>query len=227
MNLRSAVVVSTSAAVLAVTLFSAGPSSAGVYTSPLAHRPAVRLAPIPPVEKDVCYSNLVTMSQVGIVSQNFGPGVNGLDAQGADDFNLPTRCRVSTIGIDGRVYNGVADTFDVTFYKNKGGRPGRVVSATTSNTVGACPSGVACDTAITLPRPVTLKKGVGWVSVQANLDLGSGEFVWVTGLTQNGQPAVWENPGDGWGRGCTTWNHLDACWGDQHPGRDFEFVLLK
>ena len=86
---------------------------------------------------------------------------------------------------------------------------------------------MVCDTAVALPSAVTLMRGAGWVSVQVNLDFGEGEFVWVTGQTQNGEAAVWENPGDGWGTGCTTWTNLQSCWGELNPGPDFEFVLLK
>jgi hypothetical protein len=38
---------------------------------------------------------------------------------------------------------------------------------------------------------------------------------------------VWENPGDGWGTGCTTWTNMQSCWGSLNPGPDFEFVLLR
>jgi hypothetical protein len=230
MNIRSATLaVSTSAAALAVTLLAAAPSVAGGHTSPLSPPAgaAGRLAPAHIAGKGSCFSNLVEESQVGIVSQDFGAGQNPSDAQGADDFALPRRCRVSTVGIDNRVYNGVADSYNVTFYRDKGGLPGKVVSTSTSNQAGPCPARVVCDTAITLPSAVTLRKGVGWVSVQANLGFGSGEAVWLTGLTQKGGPAVWENPGDGWGTGCTTWDDLQSCWGDSNPGPDFEFVLLK
>jgi hypothetical protein len=215
MSIRSAIlVVSTSAVALAGTLLAAGPSTAGAHPNHL-------------VGRGICFSNVVAESQVGVVSQDFGPGENALDSQGADDFTLPRRCRVSTVGIDSRVYNGVATSFIVTFYKDMGGFPGKVVSTVTSDEVGPCPPRVVCDTAITLPRPITLKKGVGWVSVQANQDFGEGEFVWVTALTQTGEPAVWENPGDGWGTGCTTWAKMQSCWGNLNPGPDFEFVLLK
>jgi hypothetical protein len=230
MNIRSAIlVVSTSAAALAVTLVAAGPSAAGGHTSPSSPGAEVteHLAPAHIAGKGICFSNLVDDSQVGIVSQDFGPGQTPSDAQGADDFALPRRCRVSTVGIDGLVFNGVATTFNITFYKDRGGRPGRVLSTETSTTFGPCPPRVACNTAITLPSAVRLKRGTGWVSVQDVQDWSEGQFVWVTGLTQSGHPAVWENPGDGWGTGCTTWTKMQSCWGDLNPGPDFEFVLLK
>ena len=185
------------------------------------------LAPAHLDGKGICFTNLDSSPQVGVVSQNFGTGMSALDSQGADDFTLPKRCRVSTVGIDGMVYNGVADSFNVTFYKDRHGLPGRVVSTATSDEFGPCPPRVVCDTAISLPSPVTLKRGGGWVSVQVNLDFGEGEFVWVTGQTQIGEPAVWQNPGDGWGTGCTTWANLQSCWGELKPGPDFEFVLLR
>lgn len=230
MNIRSAILaVSTTSAALAVTLLAIGPSAADAHTISPSQRAeaAARLNQGHGGGTGTCFSNLGDVSQVGIVSQNFGPDKSTLDSQGADDFTLRTKCRVSTVGIDSMVFDGVATSFTVTFYKDKHGLPGKVVAAATSDQVGGCPPQAACDTAITLPSAVTLKKGVGWVSVQANLDFGEGNFVWLTGLSQRGQPAVWENPGDGWGTGCTTWASLQSCWGSQSPGPDFEFALLK
>jgi hypothetical protein len=227
MSIRSTTLaLSMSVGAVAVTLLAAGPTAAGAQPSSFSHRAGAAVRPAQHAGKRTCFNNLADESQVGIVSQDFGPGENAFDSQGADDFTLRRKCRVSTVGIDGLVFNGVATSFNVTFYKNKGGVPGKVVSTATTDQVGLCPARLGCDTAIRLPEPVTLKKGVGWVSVQANLELGE-EFVWMTALTQTGAPAVWENPGDGWGTGCTTWATLQTCWGALDPGPDFEFVLLK
>lgn len=228
MNIRSTILaVSTSAAVLAVTLLAAGPSAAGGHINSLPHPAAAAVRPTTahPAKKGSCFSTLGAETQVGVVSQNFGSG-NAFNAQGADDYALARRCRVSTVGIDSMVYNGIADSFSVTFYRDKGGRPGKVVSTATSNKVTACPTYLACDTAITLPSPVTLRKGVGWVSVVANLEAGE-EFVWMTGQTQSGDPAAWQNPGDAWGTGCTTWTAMQSCWEELNPGPDFEYILVK
>jgi hypothetical protein len=214
MSTRSSVLaVSASAVVLAVAMLAAGPSLA--WARP-AHTP----------RRVFCFSNLAVRSEVGIVSEDVDEGENAFDSRGADDFRLSTRCRVSAVGFDGLVYNGVADSFTVTFYKDKGGLPGRVVSTATSSEFGPCPPHVVCDTSVTLPTPVTLRRGAGWVSVQANVGLAE-EFVWMTAVTQNGKPAVWENPDNGFGTGCTTWATLQTCWGSLNPGPDFEFVLLK
>jgi hypothetical protein len=230
MSVRSPILApSISAVVLAVTMLAAGPSAASARPGSSSHRigAAARPAPARLAARRICFSNLAVQSEVGIVSQDFGPGEHAFDSQGADDFTLSRRCRVSGVGIDGLVYNGVANSFTVTFYRDRAGVPGKVVSTATSATLGPCPPHVVCDTAITLPSPVVLRTGGNWVSVQANLDFGEGEFVWMTRTTQAGAPAVWQNPGDGWGTGCTTWTNMQSCWASLSPGPDFEFVLLK
>jgi hypothetical protein len=227
MQLRSSIfALSTSAAAVAVMLMAAGPVVAGGHRIPVSQgtEAAGELTPASGAGKGICFNNLSEASQ-GVVSQNFSDQ-NALDAQGADDFTLHKRCRVSVVGIDGMVFNGVATSYTVSFYKDKAGHPGRVVATMTSDIVDPCPPRVVCDTAITLPHAVTLKRGGGWVSVQADLDFAEGQFVWLTALTQRGDAALWENPGDGWGTGCTTWTDLQSCWGDG-LGADFEFVLLR
>jgi hypothetical protein len=229
MELRSAMfAVTTSAAAVAVTLLASGPSAAGAPGMHLADQAGALVGPSAHLtKKQVCFDNLGDASQVGIVSQSTGSGTSPLDAPGADDFHLSSRCRVSTVAINGMVFNGVADSFEVTFYKNKQGLPGKALATVTSNQIGTCTPPVVCDTAIALPTPVMLKKSAGWVSVQATMDFGEGQFVWITRLTQTGRPAVWENPDDGWGTGCTTWQTLQTCWGALNPGPDFEFALLR
>ena len=58
---------------------------------------------------------------------------------------------------------------------------------------------------------VTLPAGHYWVSVQFN---GKSIFTsWETRTAQNGSPAVFENPGNALGTGCTTWYNSQTCLG--------------
>ena len=78
---------------------------------------------------------------------------------------------------------------------------------------------------ITLPKTgLKLAKGLYWVSVQANMDIGTnGQWGWATRSVQTNNPATWQNPGDGFGSGCTTWANMDTCLGA--PGPDLMFQL--
>jgi hypothetical protein len=73
-------------------------------------------------------------------------------------------------------------------------------------------------------KGVKLKSGHYWVSVYAdmNFDGGAGQWGWGISLTVNNDDAMWENPNNGFGSGCTTWGTLGACIG--YSG-DFMFDL--
>lgn len=165
-------------------------------------------------------------SGVGIVSQNFESSFDIYDAQGADDFVVPegSSWKVTGVNTVGLYFNGSGPARDehVTIYKDKHGKPGKVV---------ADYDGVAGDDnfgSYTMSIPKTkLKSGTYWVSVVANMDFGQGgESAWETSLTQTGNPAQWQNPGDGFGSGCTTWGDMQSCIGDLGEGPDFMFQIV-
>lgn len=67
---------------------------------------------------------------------------------------------------------------------------------------------------ISLPNEVKLKAGHYWVSVQVNCSYTScGERGWDLSDTIHNNPAVWQQPGEGFGVGCATWGTLDSCFG--------------
>ena len=68
---------------------------------------------------------------------------------------------------------------------------------------------------IMLPK-TKLKGGTSgtqyWVSVQANMDFEvGGEWGWENQTTVVGTAAVWENPGNGFATGCTTYTTETTC----------------
>jgi hypothetical protein len=59
---------------------------------------------------------------------------------------------------------------------------------------------------------VKLRAGTYWVSVQANLDFNvGGQWAWENEVNIVGGDAMWQNPGDGFGTGCTTWGPENTC----------------
>lgn len=54
-----------------------------------------------------------------------------------------------------------------------------------------------------------------------------GEWGRVTTSARSGAPAVYENPGDGFGTGCTTWATMQDCAAAFAPGSDLKFALVK
>jgi len=161
----------------------------------------------------------------GVTSQNFETTYDAYDNQGVDDFSVPAghKWSIKEVDVTGVYYNGSgpAVSENVFFYKNKGGLPGKLVAE--------CDSVVGNDNfgsfVIKLPKDCApkLKEGNYWVSVQVNMDFGNGgQWGWEINSVQNGNLAAWQNPGDGFASGCTTWGTLESCLGF---GPDYMFAL--
>jgi hypothetical protein len=162
----------------------------------------------------------------GINSQNFESAYDVYDNQGADDFTVPAgaKWKISEVDVAGSYYNGagLAVSQHVTFYKSKGGKPGKVV-AEFDNVVGT-DDGFG-SLAIKLPSSVTLKEGTYWVSVQVNMDYASGgQWAWTNRTATNGSGSMWQNPGDGFGSGCVKYADEGGCTGGAVAG-DKMFTL--
>jgi hypothetical protein len=212
--LSAAAVVALSAAGVA---FAAGPSlsKSGVPAAPVK---GSMLA-------GVLYDQSANDSGIGIVSQNFEASFDVYDAQAADDFTVPSgkTWKVTEVDALGVYFNGSgpAASEHVTIYKNKGGKPGAVVAdypaLTGTDNFGSF--------AIKLPKALKLKNGTYWVSVQANMDFGAGgEWGWENQTTVEGKAAVWQNPGDGFGTGCTSYTTESVCIPD---GQGDHMFILK
>ncbi len=174
----------------------------------------------------VLYDQNSNDSGVGIVSQNFETSFDIYDAAGADDFKVPSghKWKITSVTVTGVYFNGSgpARNETVTIYKDAGGLPGAQIKAKTKTGTDNFGSFV-----IKLGKKgIIAPAGTNWVSVVANMDFSSGgEWGWETGLTQNGNPAAWQNPGDGFGSGCTTWGNMNSCIGALGEGPDFMFAL--
>jgi hypothetical protein len=162
---------------------------------------------------------------IGIVSQNFEATFDAYDAQGADNFKIKTKAILKQVQVDGVYFNGPgpADSVHVTIYKNASGHPGAVVkdvpSATYVDTTGTGTFNVK------VPR-TTLRKGAYWVSVYVNMAFSAGgEWGWNTNNTQRGAASQWQNPGNGFSTGCTTYTTTTVCI-PSGEGPDFSFALV-
>ncbi|TDM08321.1 MAG: hypothetical protein C4K60_02290 [Ideonella sp. MAG2] len=161
----------------------------------------------------------------GFTSQNFEADFDAFDNQAADDFVVPAGVKwtVKELVVTGAYFNGTGlmPSVNVTFYKSKGGKPGAVKAD--------FPAVVPVDNGtgslvITLPAKLSLKPGSYWVSVQANMDFSAGgQWAWQGRSVQANNPAQWQNPGDGFGSGCTTYGDMSTCLGVSVP--DFMFSL--
>jgi hypothetical protein len=163
---------------------------------------------------------------VGIVSQNFEAAFDIYDSQGADTVKIKqTLVKANEVVVTGVYFNGSgpATSVNVTFYKNSGGLPG----GTSASYTGLAYTDLSGFGSFDIKFPtLKLKKGTYWVSVQANMDFGSGgEWGWETTSIQHGTAAVWQNPGNGFSTGCTTYANMQGCIGALGEGPDFMFTI--
>jgi hypothetical protein len=171
------------------------------------------------------YSQLDNDNGVSVVSQHFETRFLSFDSQGADDFKVDTKAVVEKVEVDGAYFAGTgpANSIHVTFYKNAAGAPGTVVQDTPH-----APYTDAAGTGnfmIRVPK-FTLKKGTYWLSVFVNMPfLSRGQWGWSTNNNVRRADSLWQNPGDGFGSGCTSWHKTTACI-LAGEGGDFSFALL-
>jgi hypothetical protein len=161
---------------------------------------------------------------VGLVSQNFESAFDAYDAQSADDFKVPSghKWSIKEVDVTGVYFNGYGPARDVNVfvYKDKKGLPGKLVQECDNAPITSDNGG---SFVIKIPKSckIHVKEGTYWLSVQANLDFGAGgEWGWEGNSVQTGNPYAFQNPGNGFATGCTTWG--SECLG---YGPDFMFAL--
>ena len=166
-----------------------------------------------PKGSTILYDQAISGSSVGFVDQNFSSANDPFDNAAADDFVVTGGgWNVSRVDLTGVYFNGSgpADSFDVTIYADAGGVPGAPVcsdpglSYTNSGTSFSIPLSSVC----------ALSAGTYWLSAVANMDFAvGGEFGWSAFAPASlpGSVGKWQNPGDGFGTGCTSWGDVDTC----------------
>ncbi len=150
-----------------------------------------------------------------IASQDFESAMNAYDSMAADDFVVPVGAEwtITQVEVDGQYFNGSgpASAVNVLFLSDLGGVPGSVVEGRGSLPVVAGPG--AGDFVISLP-PVVLIPGAYWISVQAVQDLTpNGQWGWTDRTVLSNNRAMFQNPGNGFGSGCTAWSYRSTTCG--------------
>jgi hypothetical protein len=182
--------------------------------------PLVRHSP----GKRVLYDQNSDSSFAYVNSQNYESGVTADDDQAVDDFIVPSgkTWKVTEVDVSGCCAGTTSVTENVYFYRDKNGAPGKLVKhGSFTNLSGTGNPSFE----IGLGKGVALKAGHYWVSVVANCNSADGcGWGWGVRTTIENDPALWQNPGNGRGTGCTTWTTLQTCFGSAYAG-DFLFEL--
>ena len=201
-------------------------ADAGLPTTSSGKRPvrAPAAAPLSPTDV-VLYTQIDNDSGVGVVSQDFEAMYDNFDSEGADDFVVPdgVNWAVTSVTANGVYFNGTgpAAAVNLTIFADNAGAPGAAECAYPLQT----PADSAGVFIFTLPTTCYLAPGTYWIDVQARLDFAAGgEWGWESRTVQSTAAALWKNPGDGLGTGCTTFSPMLTCI-TAGGGPDFMFSL--
>jgi len=164
------------------------------------------------------------------ISQDFVNPANDIyDSQGADDFGVPTgeTWIIEKVLVVGSYYNGSGPAlgFNVFFYYGYNGTlPGtEIYSAFNQSYTDDGAGGFT----ITLSTPAVLYGYAYpyWVSVQSYMEFAvGGQWGWEVANGPMLDPAVWQNPGDGFGTGATTWTPGQTVFG--WAGSEYSYAIL-
>lgn len=164
------------------------------------------------------YSQLDFAGGNGSPAQEFEPAFSVYDAMGADDFVVTgSGWNVNEVVIPHSFTIGGTGAVDLAFYDDNGGLPGTLLQQFLD-------APFAGDVA-SLGAGIDLVAGTYWLAVAWDQDFGVfGQSFWSNRSVQTGHAGVWQNPGDGFGSGCTTWTAQTTCGvgGGQNPDYLFE-----
>jgi hypothetical protein len=183
---------------------------------------------IPHTEGGLLYDQTDNASGNGAPDQDFEAAFNIYDAEGADDFVIPTGDtwlvdRVVTVGTQSA--GGTPASVDVAFYPDDAGFPGATAACTYTALSTAAPASLD----VTLDTPCVLTEGKWWVAIQANQDFNGGvggQHFWSNRTSTSNDGGVWRNPGDGFGTGCTDWDRQTTCGVGGGTNPDFLFQIF-
>jgi len=163
----------------------------------------------------------------GAPDQDFESSFDAYDSFIADDFVVPGG---RTWSIDGVVTvgttTGPANTVSVWFYPDNGGAP--AATAACSYTGLTTFTETAGSFVVSLPTPCDLTTGTYWMAFQTQQDFGvSGQHFFSNRSVVSGNEAMWQNPGDGFGSGCTTWSPAGTVCGvgGGNPSTPYDFLF--
>jgi len=163
-------------------------------------------------------------------SQDFETEFNQFDATLADDFSVPPGFTWTIESVLARGKNqgsGVGTTARVTIYEDGVDQPGNVLFTRTGTVTGFPRMQIA------IPQPPTVASGTYWISVESLMPAGSFENPnqWFWAVNDGGPfgaEAVFKNPGDGFGTGCTVFTpRIDCTFPNttNPPGDDLSFSI--
>jgi uncharacterized repeat protein (TIGR01451 family) len=166
----------------------------------------------------VLFDQFDAASGNGTPDQDFETALDAFDAQAADDFVVPADAawlvrELRTIGST-TVSGGATISVAIHLNASGGGSPdlpgSPVAGCSYSNLTPT--TDTAGSFVIRLPAACLLTSGRYWLSLQTRQDVAThGQHFWSNRAVQSGSEAVWRNPGNGFGSGCTVFRPQLEC----------------
>jgi hypothetical protein len=169
-----------------------------------------------PSTGQVLYSQLDDPSGSAFTDQAFEAVYAAYDGTGADDFVVTSAngWDLTTLNTPGALQPPAGQVpFFVSneFHGDAGGVPGGALAGCSfPGNVNFTTDGTG-DLSIDVTG-CSAPAGNAWVSQIVRLDFNPfGQHFWATRNTALGTPAQWQNPGDGFASGCTSWTNAQTC----------------
>ena len=135
-------------------------------------------------------------------TQDFETAFSPYDSEIADDFTVPAgqTWKVQLLDVNGQENGGPVGDASVSFYADAGGPYGGVIAIRRSHKITDSAGALSIKFSA-----VTLGPGTYWVGVHGDKDyVFNGQWWAAVQNTVTGSMAYWENPGNGFGSGCTS-----------------------
>lgn len=174
--------------------------------------------------QSLLYDQTNNPSGNGAPDQDFEAGFDAYDCEGADDFDVTWTDgwnvqQVQTVGTTG---TPGTSTVKVVFFADAGGSIGAQLCSYT----GISPTDNSGSLIIDLPTDCFVGLGLAWVNIQVSQEFATaGQHFWSNRTTQSFAGSLWQNPGDGFGSGCTTWTAQTTCGVGGGTNPDFLFQI--
>jgi hypothetical protein len=164
----------------------------------------------------------------GFPSQNFSSAYDAYDSQGADDFVVSDAAGWTVSAFNFQLLaagDPSTATYDIQVFPDNSGLPDAAATCSYSSIPGTLDASLT-SLSVSLPSPCVLPQGTYWLSMVGNLDFAiGGQIFWSLESATFGANAAWQNPGDGFGLGCTTWTDNTVCGaGGSLPSALFQVV---
>ncbi len=180
------------------------------------------------VPYDTLYNQTLTPSgNLQVSSRFFELGYPTVySSYGADDFVCTDQWTITKVFVLGGFYNGTLHpaTFGIYIYADdnpNGDLPGTQLYDVHGSVVENGNGGFT----IPISDEVVLEPGHYWISVYANVAVGYAQWGWRPSDGSNNNEAVWENPGDGFGTGYTSWTPITTVFQGTSQ-TDYSFALF-